>query len=394
MATEIVPGNEASITTRIRNADGTPTDLTGCDLEARVYDAIQSLTLTHEISIDGSGLVTSSDGMSLSGAATAGVIVHTISAVESAELLEGWYTWVLTITDATGKTSTVDRGQFQVAEIGPGEVARGTTLRNLIQDVAMNGRDYMNATVTTASGNMSTIIDSQNLIYDGEYFRGCDVTFTSGRNEGVTRRVTGSSFSGTLQLSPNLPYAAQVGDTFDIVNFRGVGHRRAEYKTAINSVIRRLGDNALEPMNVALKSTLSMDNPRQRVPENVVMICGVEVLSEGQWNRVRKANRPDSAGWWIDRGSMEISFSPAWADMLLGKSVRITGMKLPGQLDRESDRTLVDPEWIIESASGNLQIGNPSNAGNLAPGQYLANRADSVRAKAITIPEPNCVRIR
>lgn len=396
MANEIVPGNQVTITTRIRNNDKTPTNLAGSTLHAYVYDAVQTLVLDHELAIDAGGLVTFSDGLSLVGTAAEGIVLHTITPAESTALLEGWYTWLLTMTDASGKTSKVDRGEFQVQPLGPGTVGQGVTLRQLIQDVASVGRDYMAGEVTTASGTLNTVIDSMRLIYDSEYFRGTELTFTSGKNEGVTRRVTGSDMmSGTLQITPNLPYQAEVGDTFDLVNFRGIGHTRNEYINAINSLIRRLGDNALEPVNLFLRSTISYDSPRQRVPEALTMVCAVEFLDyDGQWNRVKKAVRPDSAGWWIDLGSLEISFSPAWADLLVGKTVRITGMQEPKTMTSESDRTSVDAEWLIESAAGILQTGNPANAGNLAPGQWMANRADAVRVKAITIPGPNCVRIR
>lgn len=396
MANEIVPGNQVTITTRIRNTDKTPTNLTGTILHAYVYDAVQTLVLDHELSIDVGGNVILSNGLSLGGAVTDGIVLHTISSAETSAMLEGWYTWLLTITDVTGKTDPVDRGEFRLAALGPAPVGQGVTLRQLIQDVATVGRDYIAGEVTAATGNLNTVVDSMRLIYDSEYFRGCELTFTSGRNEGVSRRVTGSDMmSGTLQITPNLPYEAEVGDTFDLVNFRGIGHTRQEYINTINSLIRRLGDNALEPVNLFLRSTISYDSPRQRVPEALTMVCAVEFLDyDGQWNRVRKATRPDQAGWWIDLGSLEISFSPAWADVLVGKTVRITGMQEPPTLKHEDDRTNIDAEWLIESAAGILQTGNPANAGNLAPGQWMANRADAVRVKAITIPGPNCVRIR
>lgn len=273
-----------------------------------------------------------------------------------------------------------------------------TTLANLIRSIAQNSSDWIGGAATVNTGNTQVIQDDLAFVEDNSYFRGCEIYFTSGANIGLTRRIDDSSRS-TRQITvvPNLVAPVGVGDQYDITNFRGIGHRRSEYKGVINSLIRQLGDGSLYQVSVPISpNTVTWNTPIIAIPAGITHVCHVEYLDSGRWKRVPRTTRPDSSrGFFIQGGaSPTISFDPYWADSLVGSTVRLQGWNRYTELVLDSDTTDVDEEWLIEEASGILQIGMMGNQGNIGPGQYMRNRGDAVRGKAMTIIGPGCVKVR
>jgi hypothetical protein len=390
-------GNEYDIPSRALNPDNSPFELANSTVVATGRDSLDQVLYTHTLQIDPFGAVLVSNGLALPPGKTStdGQVLNTVTHAETATFPIGKISWYVTLTDGAGNTWDIDDGYYKVYERASLHLPGGVTLRQLIQDIAFNRDDLVQGSVTENTGVLNSVRDEITLVEDADYFRGAEIYFTSGLNEGYLGRVIGSDYgSQTLSIFPDLPFAADVGDTFDLTNFRGIGTRRNQYKRTINSLIRRLGDSSLQPMQIVLPEYINWANPSQPVPGSFSHICEVEYFQSGIWKRVKRARRPDDAGWYVDPSSLTISFSPDWAGRLDTYAIRVQGMAPPEPLDEEQDETTVDAEWLIEQASGILQIGNAGNLGNIGPGQYLNNRADAIRAKVITIPNANCMRIR
>lgn len=269
----------------------------------------------------------------------------------------------------------------------------GVSLYQLIHDVADGSQDLTEATASSDSADLLTFTSVQDLLDEDDYWRGGEAYFLDGDNAGTHRRVLGSDYeTQTITVTPALPASILSGDRVELYNKRDGGLRRIKYKSLINRAIRDISGNFMVKSEV----TESSYDGSILLPVDLDSVCRVYYFdtSSESWRDIKRATRPGAKGWWPDRGANSIGMSDYWATGLTNYDLKIVGYTTPSALVYDTDRTNVDPEWIVETCIGMAQMSNPGNYQNLGPGQYFRNRGDSIRSKAVMVTESNCARIR
>ena len=179
----------------------------------------------------------------------------------------------------------------------------------------------------------------------------------------------------------------------NLYNRSGLGHTYREYKQALNQVIREVGSNVMQRVEIDCPTLPGSSDPTVILdPTQISKVCRFSYL--GPVGRV-SVRRNRQNGWWSDHGTGVVSFTGADLGVVSYSTppLKAYGYLKAQELRSGSDSTFIDPEWLVETAAGLLQNANPDNAGNLAPGQYLRNRADAMRGKMATPFDANCVSV-
>ena len=212
--------------------------------------------------------------------------------------------------------------------------------------------------------------------------------------DGITRRITDSDYSsGRLSWTLGANAPVLVGERINLYNRSGLGHLYLEYKNAINMCIREIGGNVMARVEVPLATLPSFTSPAIALdPALIAKVCRFSYLCEIGRVSLRRNRRN---GWWADNGSTTVNFNGNSLGVVANSTPPLIahGYVRPVELVNGTDATFVDAEWLVETAAGMLQNANPDNAGNLAPGQYLRNRADAMRGKLATPFDANCVSV-
>jgi hypothetical protein len=275
----------------------------------------------------------------------------------------------------------------------PGTPIGTVTLDQLVEHIALRSFDLIQATATADAGGNNSFTDVNALVEDNAFFAGMEMHVTSGPNAGQTRRIADSDYiSGTLSWELALPFPITVGTNINIYNRSGMGHLYREYKQAINMVIREIAGNSMQRNAYDHASLPTFSAPSLVIDTSKLSkVCSVSYIDATGARRSLRRNRKN--GWWSSNGEGTIWFTGNGLGVVanLTAPVRLHGYLKAQQLSNGSDATFIDAEWLSETAAGLLQNANPDNAGNLAPGQYLRNRADAMRGKLATPFDANCV---
>jgi len=309
-------------------------------------------------------------------------------------IVSGFYSWA-----GSGSVSGPFTINFEVdppeetSPVLPGTPIGTTTLDQLVEHVALRMMDLVQATATGDSSDFKSFTDVNTLVEDNSFFAGMEIHFTSGPNAGITRRIADSDYvSGTLSWEQDIIAPVTAGTTVNIYNRSGLGRLYREYKNTINMVIREISSNSMQRNSYEVSDAVSFTSPSLAVDiSKLSKVCSVSYLDlTGQRRHIRRNRRN---GWWSNNGEGTIWFMGGALGIAASLTTFVTlhGYLKAQQLSAGSDATFIDPEWIAETAAGLLQNANPDNAGNLAPGQYLRNRADAMRGKMATPFDANCV---
>lgn len=268
------------------------------------------------------------------------------------------------------------------------------SLDGLIEEVALRSMDLVQAVATEDAGDLTSFIDANALIEDNAFFAGMEIHLTSGTNAGQTRRVANSYYdNGQLVWAVPLAVPVVAGDSANLYNRSGLGHLYREYKNAINQVIRELGPNAMRRVDLELLTLPTSTAPSVELdPALIAKVCRFSYQTALGRVSLRRNKRN---GWWADNGATAVTFTGNGLGAVSNSSPPLIahGYQRAAELVNGDDRTFIDSEWLVETAAGLLQNANPDNAGNLAPGQYLRNRADAMRGKMATSFDANCVSV-
>jgi hypothetical protein len=227
----------------------------------------------------------------------------------------------------------------------------GPSRRDLRRRIARNIGDYKMLEATAASAG-TDIVDVLNISSATEDLSGCQVIVTSGANVGHVARVqyVNESLNKAI-LNPPASSNFAINDTADVVMKRGRGWDVAEYHQAINDAINDAYPYALAEI-MAPVSDFDVDSGVIYVPPELLEVYAVEWQdSNGNWHPIPKAQRTAGWGWKVDiaNGTIVITESPRYlAD---NRPVRLYGYGRHPELRAESDRTDVNPEWLVSRAS-------------------------------------------
>ena len=308
----------------------------------------------------------------------------------------GFYSWSGEGSGSGPFTINIEVDPFAaVTPPTPGTPVGTTTLDRLVEHVALRSMDLIQATATRNEVGLQTFTDVNNLIEDNAFFAGMELHFTTGPNAGLTRRIAYSEYdSGTLSWELPVFAPVLVGTEINIYNRSGLGHLYKEYKNALNMVIREVGGNVMQRIDVEVAVLPDSWQPVITLdPNTISKVCRISYLDCSGVRQSLRRNRHH--GWWSDHGSGQVTLTGNAIGIVTSSTppLKAHGYLKPQELRNGTDATFIDPEWLVETAAGLLQNANPDNAGNLAPGQYLRNRADAMRGKMATPFDANCVSV-
>lgn len=263
--------------------------------------------------------------------------------------------------------------------------ATWTTRAQLRADLAGRLNDYVPlewnvSGVTAPPPSNITFYDAIGLSVPGGVYVGRQAVVTAGNpaNVGQVRRVVGNtpdgSYGGALVLSTPLPQPMGPNTRIELYDKQTVGVRVEQYHAAINRAIRAAGDGGLIPDQFEATPTREGDYHISIVlPDDWLYVDTVSVPRtwgpDGmRWNDSPRGNRPGQSGWvlrMLDDGTavVDLVSGPSWRWDMAGwgdspATVRISGMKRHPVLERETDATPVDYEWIVERALSDLLMAN------------------------------------
>lgn len=262
-------------------------------------------------------------------------------------------------------------------------------LRDIRSMVARQMRDHRSITAT--SGSETTITDPFTLLDNTDHFRGGEFIVRKGHpeNMGLKRKVVSSSYeSATITFLPPLPQPVGEGDQFDIYNFSRVRATISDYDNAINDAIRQAHPQNREEMYYDVYRGYDHTIRGVKIPDGFIAVFGVQYQNEhGHFVDIDMLN-----GWDVDTVRRVIVPHQSWINRLTGSPVRIYGYGRARELEKESDMTTTDVEWIIDSAVGSLTTAMMDQA-TFPIGQSRSNRADQLRGKMAFNTRPNTISL-
>lgn len=213
----------------------------------------------------------------------------------------------------------------------------------------------------TANGTTLTLIDTFNVNAGAESFDGCEIFFTSGANDGETRRVTTTTPStGTLTFTPEAT-ATVAADTAELYNRRNKGFRVQDYHRAINHAIEEYQGIALIPVIEEIGIAFDAETQTIAVPATTLEVHTVEYQdSNDQWCEVRQAYPRGGQGWTAEPADavIRIEGDPAWeADTY---DIRLHGYKRADALTTDASVLPFDSTVIVNTAAYRLALSGVS----------------------------------
>lgn len=371
MSIKIYQGNtHTGPTIAVVDDDDEPFELASCTITLTVTDQRGDTLLTHHITLDGLGAVTSSDGLSLQSTSTAGVVINTLSAAETAALPLGWVRWQATLTDSDGNTWPIDQDAWEIATTAPTyTVAHGVTRRDIRRRILSRLGDLLLVTAT-AEGSTTTFIDQVHLIGEPDAYRGRQILFTGGTvdNLGEERYITGSARTNrSVTMDYDLPAIPQIGDEAEIANFRGTGYRFIDVAIAIDAAVEDAADMAPEPVTLELTDHYNKDLGGVTIPDDWVAVSAVDWREDTDqpWQALSWTSQRLGSGWGVDRARRIITISGERSRYIHDKAVRIYGLRKPLPIPHDDSVTGINSEWLVARAVANLSSAmyrrNPTN---------------------------------
>lgn len=329
-----------------------PFELASSTVTLTVQDQRGDTLLTHYITLDGLGAVTSSDGMALESTSTAGVVINTLTQGETDTFPVGWVRWFATLTDSNGNTWPLDDGAWEVrSDTQTFTVVRGVTRRDIRRRALTKLGDLLIVRATEA-GSISTLIDRIHLSGEPDAYRGREILFTGGTvaNRGEQRYVTGSSRTNrSLTMDYDLPAATAEGDEAELINMRGTGYRFSDIEIAIDAAVESASNMAPEHVIWEVSDTYDKDVGTITIPDDWIAISAVDwrEASDQPWQALDFHQKRLGSGWTLDRARRLINISGERSLTLHERAVRIYGLRAPQAIPNDDDVTGINAEWLV-----------------------------------------------
>lgn len=290
------------------------------------------------------------------------------------------------------------------AAASPFTTPLGSSLDDLIRDVALLCRDYYEVFATSDAQDGASFPDDLSLAARSpKMFMGSSLFVVAAANaENVGREVrVRDSVNGALVLTPPLPGAIRQGDRAYLTNLESAGFARQTYRSQINSRIRTVFPNALQParwtFGVDDETLFDATAPYLTPPGEFTHLTSVGYASAAYdvpTDYIPMAETDDyRAGWYWDAGNDRIVIQGGYQGRINSQAVSISGYGRWGQLDDDNDTTGIDAQWIGEMTAG-LMILSLRDARRISEAMAHINRADSYMLKMVTQLRPYTIQIR
>ena len=325
--------------------------------------------------------------------------VYVIGGTTSTNDVPGmWYLLVRGSIDNAYFEETWDVRRLETPTIITQEIqGAGSSRAEIRRAVAAELGDLVVATASK-DGERDTVFDEIHLARESRHFDGMQIMCVTGSpvNIGKIARVTASSGENrSVTFTPAFPDKVLTGDTFEMVNRRGMGWTFDQYNRAINTAIQRAGEeHAVIPYSDDITDPVSFRNPVVGIPEAFEYFSGITITD--RHGRIRKVPPTD---YEIDRHGMTVMLRGATRRRFATpQTIRMHGYVRPGPLLEDTHRTTLPLEWLIweikaELESYDVTTGMPNG---MRDRLYNMDRqgADGRRISVIGTRAPNTVKLR
>lgn len=305
--------------------------------------------------------------------------------------------WVLHLVYDTGGVFGEWAEEYRVASVAT--AAPGVTLKFLRRAIADKLNDIIVLTAS-AAGADSTIIDEENLTDSDNAYRSAFVKSTGGTtaNRNLIRRVSTSQQSSTsVTLLTSLDASTAVGDEFEMVRLRGIGHRFQDYTRVINEAIGMLRDGEYVVRSIEyVTDTFDETDPLITIPAVLTWVDRVQYQDdEGDWFDIPRARVRDAngIGWAAEGLTGTVRVAGEWRYEADGRSVRAWGYSDLEDLEADTDTTPAPTEFIVYWGAHvlALKMGGPEWT---PKAMLFRDLAMSARPKSSIPWGPSVVRVR
>lgn len=277
----------------------------------------------------------------------------------------------------------------------------GSTLDDLVRDVALACRDYLDTEAGVDTDNATWHDDLALAARSPKGFKGASlfiISAASSENIGREVRIR-DSVEGAMTVTPVLPAVIRRGDIAYLTNLESSGFTRQTYVNQINARIWGSFPNCLRPAVWIYREDngglFDWQYPYLTPPEQFTHLyaVGYPIDAWGPGELSIPMTDENRAGWYWDGANDRIVLQGGYANEAHGREVQIRGFGRWGRLENNSDVTGVDHQWLVEMTSG-LMIQSLRDARRLSEAAMHVNRADGYLPKAITQVPAGTIRIR
>ena len=390
----IIAGKDETLDYTLVNANGGPFEMAGSTVVFTATTPGGTTALTQTLVVDIFGTATTSDGLALgSGGSSSGEIVQTLTGAQTAALPTGILTWLVTLTDSTGKVDYPLRGQWRV--VGAVYLDPTVTRAELRRSVADRLGDLVQLEATSASLSNTTFVDALNISGAADNLTGRQFIVVTGANAGhIARIVSSTESTNTITFTPAADNAFAAGDQLDVVNERSRGWSIAEYNRAINRAIRDAYPLGMAALAATISTDFDLDAPTITVPEVLDEVYEVswQDPNTSVWYPVRGGQ---FFGWAVDSTAGTISIDGTPGTLAAGAAVRLAGYGRHPELLTDDDVTGLNPEWLTARACYHLATSGADRDGARANTILLFQRdSEGFRSRIRTMRKPGTVRVR
>lgn len=278
----------------------------------------------------------------------------------------------------------------------------GNTLYDLIRAIATTVGDFRQLIATSASPNTQWVDAIRLSAIPANAYKGANLWMVgpnqASGNFWAESRITASSEAyKNVSLDPSLPVGVSQGDIAWVTNLNSRGHSRDTYIDTINNVVQDAFPNFVTNISAVLDTVVSLDDPSFTVPDQFTHVYaleaqGIEGLSAWFLPQADQ-NIPGKSGWYYDYASRKLVIGGYAAQAAVGQEVRLLGYGREGILVNPGDTTALNRAYLVRAAAEMLKLGSGDQK-MLASASMYKNQADELLVTAVTMFEPNTIRIR
>jgi hypothetical protein len=382
----------------LTKADDTPFELAGSTVRLTATNPDGTTALTHTLVVNAFGTVTTSNGLSMVGPSTNGVVTNTLTKPETAAM-SGWIHWVMTVTGTDGNTNDVASGGWNILPSIQYVVPNGVTVRSIRRRILQRLGDLI---VATASEDCTdgTFCDKVRLVGEPNAYRGMQALFVSpGPNYGEERYVTGSSRDDrAISFDYSLPTAVNMGDEVELINFRGMGYKFDDVTRALEAAIEGASDTASEPVMMVNTSAFTDASGVIHIPDDWIAVGGVQWRDADDlpWNNLTYSSRHLGSGWSVDRANRTITIGGERSKRINDKMTQIYGFRRPQMPTNDLDLVGINAEWLVAECVSRLSQAAFRRTPTQERQQVMAmdvQDAGILRSRVLRRTGPNVVRL-
>lgn len=251
----------------------------------------------------------------------------------------------------------------------------------------------------TATGTTSTFIDTINFVASDDALIGRVAYWVSSAsgttNNGTTRRVSDNDeAAGSITVSTAWSAASAVGDVVELFAARSVSPGPQEIHDKINDVIRSVAEMNLTVVDGAAVE-FDMDDPYLDIPAG--WIGYTKAMYQDTWGVWQLVPKADTLLHTAFGAYGQVEIKNTMRVICNAADVKLFGVTSAPELSTDSATTIINPDWLVKQAAGELLIQNArvyeDTPGAERRGNLWLQQAAALYPKAQSRPPANFQRL-